>query len=50
MVGYTGDDECSDCWLGFDREKFEKNFENEYFKRTGEKKITGEICRSIISM
>ena len=50
MIGYDGDDECSDCWMGFDHDLFEKMFEESYFKRTGKKKKTSEICRSVIGM
>jgi len=50
MVGYPGDDECSDCWMGIDHEKMNNKFEEQYFQRTGERKTTGEILRGVLGM
>lgn len=54
MVGYPGDDECSDCaWggvLGKASEAACKAVEEEHFKRTGERKNSGELLRKAIGM
>lgn len=54
MVGYAGDDECSDCAfdgvLGRAREAAAKAVEESHFQRTGEQKSCGEILRRILRM
>lgn len=48
MLGYIGDDECSDCAFPFLREAANagvKAVERNYFNRTGEHKTCGEILR-----
>jgi hypothetical protein len=50
MIGYPGDDQCSDCFMGIDREAMNRQFENEHFERTGERKTTGEILRNALGM
>ena len=54
MVGFYGDDECSDCaWggiLGKASKAGREAVEKLHFDRTGEKKSAGEILRKSIGM
>lgn len=53
MVGYPGDDECSDCafpMLARASEAAARAVEEGHFQRTGERKTAGELMRRAIGI
>ena len=53
MVGYPGDDECSDCAfpaLARASEAATRAVEDRHFKQTGERKTAGELLRRAIGI